>query len=49
MVVEGGGGGELGFERGVFEDMPRLLKIVVMMARDMVVDEGGRRLKCIGY
>ena len=28
----------------VFEDTPRLLKILVM-----VVDEGGRQFKCLGY
>ena len=32
----------------MFEDTPRLLKILVMVV-EMVVDEGGRLFKCLGY
>ena len=35
---------------GVFADVPLLLKILVVMVWvEMVVDEGGRRFKCLGY
>ena len=59
LVVGGGSGGELGFkrgrkgrgvtvDRGVFVDVPLLLKILVVMVWvEMVVDEGWRQFKCL--